>query len=241
MSRRFDLTEVDRALLDKIYWMGLRGAEHGKVYSLLEQALEKSGKAGIATFVMRQHKYLVAVTAENGLLTCHTLHWADEIRDPKKEISNLPGKVNASAKELKMAEQLIDALSMEWNPEEFHDTFQEKVAALIQAKQAGETVEKAEPPARPTGAVDLMEALRASVERARSLKDTGEKATTAASPQRKKATPAKKRVTSKGESLQSLTKAELYKKAAAAHVPGRSTMTHDQLVDALTDKASSRS
>lgn len=49
-----DLTDVDRALLDKIYYLGPRGAEHGKIYSLLEQALEKSGKAGIATFVMRQ-------------------------------------------------------------------------------------------------------------------------------------------------------------------------------------------
>ncbi|WP_406368747.1 Ku protein [Streptomyces sp. NBC_01546] len=138
--------------------------------------MEKSGKAGIATFVMRQHEYLVAVKAENGLLTCHTLHWADEIRDPKKEIGDLPAKAKASDKELKMAEQLIEALSMEWNPEEFHDTFQERVAALIEAKRAGKTVEKAEPAAKATGAVDLMEALRASVERARSPKVTGGKA-----------------------------------------------------------------
>ncbi|MCX5009412.1 hypothetical protein OG765_00025 [Streptomyces sp. NBC_00555] len=71
-----------------------------------------------------------------------------------------------------------------------------------------------------------MEALRASVERARSPKDTRDKATTTASPQKKKSA-AKKRVTCKAGSLQSLTKAELYKKAAAARVPGRSTMTHD--------------
>ncbi|MFF3620774.1 Ku protein [Streptomyces sp. NPDC002467] len=56
--------------------------QRSKVYSLLEQALAKAGKAGIATFVMRQHEYLVALKAENGLLTLHTLHWADEIRDP---------------------------------------------------------------------------------------------------------------------------------------------------------------
>lgn len=85
-----------------------------------------------------------------------------------------------------------------------------------------------------------METLRASVERARSPKDTREKATTTASPQKKKAAPPKKRVTSKGKSLQSLTKAELYKKAAAAHVPGRSTMTHDQLADARADRSSGR-
>ncbi|MGR4877880.1 hypothetical protein ACIPUC_00275 [Streptomyces sp. LARHCF249] len=84
-----------------------------------------------------------------------------------------------------MAEQLISALAMDWDPETFHDTFQEKVAGLIEAKKAGESVEKAEPPAKATGAVDLMEALRASVERARSPKHTREKATTTARPQRK--------------------------------------------------------
>ncbi|MFB6563445.1 hypothetical protein ACFCYH_31915 [Streptomyces sp. NPDC056400] len=70
-----------------------------------------------------------------------------------------------------MAMQLIDALAMEWEPESFHDSFREKVEALMKAKAAGETVEKAEPAAEPTGAVDLMEALRASVERARNPKD----------------------------------------------------------------------
>ncbi|MFG2621902.1 hypothetical protein ACGFXC_30220 [Streptomyces sp. NPDC048507] len=64
-----------------------------------------------------------------------------------------------------MAEQLIDALSMTWDPAGFHDTFQERVAALIDAERTGETVEKAEPAAEPTGAVDLMEALRGGVER----------------------------------------------------------------------------
>lgn len=148
-----DLAEVDPIFFDKTYYLGPRGAEYGKVYSLLEQALGKAGKAGIATFVMRQHEYLVALKAENGILTLHTLHWADELRDPKKEIDNLPGKARASDKELKMAEQLIDALSMTWEPGEFHDTFQEKVAALIQAKQSGGSVEKAEAPAEPTGVV----------------------------------------------------------------------------------------
>ncbi|MFJ3176400.1 Ku protein [Streptomyces roseus] len=70
-----------------------------KVYSLLEQALARAGKVGIATFVMRQHEYLVALKAENGLLTLHTLLWADEIRDPQKEIDSLPGKAKASDKE----------------------------------------------------------------------------------------------------------------------------------------------
>ncbi|MEU9083362.1 Ku protein [Streptomyces sp. NPDC048357] len=230
-----DLTEVDPIFFDKTYYLGPRGAEYGKVYSLLEQALAKAGKAGIATFVMRQHEYLVALKAENGILTLHTLHWADEIRDPKKEIDNLPGKAKASDKELKMAEQLIDALSMKWDPDEFRDTFQEKVTAMIDAKQAGETVEKAEPAAEPTGVVDLMEALHASVERAGSPKTVGGKATASGKTAPGKKLATKKRVRSAPkEDLSGLSKADLYKKAAAANIPGRSNMTRDDLVNALS-------
>ncbi|MEU4126738.1 Ku protein [Streptomyces virginiae] len=229
-----DLAEVDPIFFDKTYYLGPRGAEYRKVYGLLEQALAKTGKAGIATFVMRQHEYLVALKAENGLLTLHTLHWADEIRDPAKEIDNLPGKTQASAKELTMAEQLIEALTMKWDPEQFHDTFREKVAAMIEAKKAGETVEKAEAPAEPTGVVDLMEALRASVERAGSPKATGGKATTSRKGAEKRQ-GAKKRIRSAPkEDLSGLSKADLYKKAAAADVPGRSHMTRDDLVKALS-------
>nr|WP_124291208.1 Ku protein [Streptomyces sp. ADI91-18] len=230
-----DLAEVDPIFFDKTYYLGPRGKEFGKVYSLLEQALAKADKAGIATFVMRQHQYLVALKAENGLLTLHTLHWADEIRNPKKEIDTLPGKVKASDKELRMAEQLIGAMSMTWDPEEFHDTFQEKVADLIGAKKADETVEKAEPAAEPTGVVDLMEALRASVERAGSPKTTGGKATVSGKTAVGKKPTAKKRIRSAPqEDLTDVSKADLYKRAAAANVPGRSNMTRDDLVKALS-------
>ncbi|MEU6988690.1 Ku protein [Streptomyces sp. NPDC046324] len=231
-----DLDEVEPIFFDKTYYLGPRGKEYKKVYSLLERALANTGKAGIATFVMRQHEYLVAVKAEDGLLTLHTLHWADEIRNPRDEIDSLPRKTKGTANEVQMAEQLIEALAMKWDPEQFHDSFQEKVAVLIEAKKTGETVEKAEPAAKPTDAVDLMEALRSSVERARSPKSTGGKAGTSAS--RKGAaqkTPAKKRVRSAPkEDLSSLSKADLYKRAAAANVSGRSHMTRDDLVKALS-------
>ncbi|MFJ9080619.1 Ku protein [Streptomyces sp. NPDC102278] len=250
-----DLDDIEPIFFDKTYYLGPRGAEYGKVYSLLEQALAKAGKAGIATFVMRQHAYLVALKAEEGILTLHTLHWADEIRDPRKEIDNLPGRAKASAKELRMAEQLIDTLAMTWDPAEFHDTFQERVAALIEAKRSGESVEKAEAAPSSTGVVDLMDALRASVERARGPKGSGPKSTTSKSTASKstaskstastsrsakstaggKKPAARKRVRSapgRGD-LGSLSKADLYKKAGSAKIPGRSTMTRDELLRAL--------
>ncbi|MFF5932603.1 Ku protein [Streptomyces sp. NPDC012508] len=206
-----DLDEVDPIFFDKTYYLGPRGKEHGKIYRLLEQALSEANRAGIATFVMRQHEYLVAVKAENGLLTCHTLHWADEIRDPRKEIDTLPGRVKTSGKERKMADQLIETLAIDWDPEEYRDTFQEKVAALIEAKRSGETVEKAEPPAESTNVVDLMDALRASVEKAGGRKGTRPRA----------------------RDLQELTKSELYDMAAGAGIRGRSTMTRDELIKTL--------
>lgn len=227
-----DLSEVDPIFFDATYYLAPKGKEYGKIYSLVEQALAKAEKAGIARFVMRSHEYLVAVKAENGLLTCHTLHWADEIRDPRAEIESLPRRAKAAQKELRMAEQLVEALSMEWKPEEFHDTFREKVAALIKAKRAGESVEKAEPAAESTNVIDLAEVLRASVERAGASKGKrGEHAK-----QRRPSKSSEKRVggTHEAEDPESMTKAELYEKAAAAGIPGRSTMTRDELREALT-------
>lgn len=111
---------------------------------------------------------------------------------------------------------------MEWKPEEFHDTFREKVAALIKAKRAGESVEKAEPAAESTNVIDLAEALRASVERAAAAgAGAGGKGKRVRGPAGTK-DPGR------------MTKAELYEKAAAAGIPGRSGMTRDELRDALT-------
>ncbi|WBO68574.1 Ku protein [Streptomyces camelliae] len=165
-----DLADVEPVFFDRTYYLGPKGEQYEKVYAVLEKALERAGKAGIATFVMRNREYLVAVKAESGILTLHTLHWADEIRDPRAEIDDLPGRVRVADRELKTAEQLIDALSMEWDPEDFHDIYHEKVQDLVEAKKKGESVEKAEQPAEATNVIDLMDALRASVDRAKSKK-----------------------------------------------------------------------
>ncbi|MFE7112868.1 Ku protein [Streptomyces sp. NPDC057575] len=233
VSEFVDLDTVEPVFFDKTYYLKPRGEQYGKVYALLQRALAESNKAGIATFVMRGREYLVALKAEDDLLALHSLHWADEIRDPHEEVPDLPGKTEPTPAEVKMAHQLIDTLTTDWDPEDFYDTFQEKVEALIEAKAAGEAVEKAEPAAQPTGAVDLMETLRASVERARSPKDTSEKAASDKTGRGKKPAAKKHTKASDIRSLQSLTKTELYKKATKAGVKGRSGMTHDQLADAL--------
>ncbi|MGW7090137.1 non-homologous end joining protein Ku [Streptomyces sp. NPDC054871] len=242
-----DLEEIEPVFFDKTYYLGPKGKEYTKVYALLEKALAEADSAGIATFVMRNHQYLVAVKAEAGLLTLHTLHWADEIRDPREEIDNLPGKTKVTDRELKMARQLVDTLRIDWNPDDFHDTYQEQVAALIEAKRKGEAVEKAEPPAESTNVIDLMDALKASVDRAKKpTKGGGKKrsdnADNKASPPSQIRDAAAKRRTSGGgkrkashkpASLDELTKAELYQRAADASVQGRSSMSREELLASL--------
>ncbi|MBT2396734.1 Ku protein [Streptomyces sp. ISL-100] len=248
-----DLEQVKPIFFDKTYYLAPKGKEYAKIYALLERALAQADKAGIATFVMHR-QYLVAVKAEGGLLTLHTLHWADEIRNPREEIGSLPEKSDVTSRELKMAEQLIETLSMEWKPEEFHDTFQEQVRKLIEAKRTGESVEKAEPPAQATNVVDLMEALRASVDQARSPKDRGKGKSAAgdapvarikdAADKRRAGRAAKPKpkpeAEKKASSLDSLTKAELYQRATDAGVPGRSSMTREELIKALSGKRGQR-
>lgn len=87
-----DLDQVEPIFFDKTYYLGPRGKEYGKVYALLQKALSKANRAGVATFVMRGREYLVALKADDalGILTVHTLHWADEIRDPRKELPTCP-------------------------------------------------------------------------------------------------------------------------------------------------------
>ncbi|MEV5542070.1 Ku protein [Saccharopolyspora shandongensis] len=127
-----------------------------------------TNRAGIATFVMRNRQYLAALKAEKHVLALHVLHWADEVRDPHRELgASLPDHSGATAQELGTAVQLIEAMTIDWHPLDYKDTYQEQVRALIDAKRAHETIEKAVPAPRSTALADLMDALQASVEHAR--------------------------------------------------------------------------
>ncbi|MFJ1709325.1 Ku protein [Kitasatospora sp. NPDC088346] len=164
-----DLSEVDPIFFDKTYYLGPKGKEYTKIYGLLTEALERSNRAGLAMFAMRGKEYLTAVRAENGLLELHTMHFADEVRDPRREIDNLPaGEATYSGQELGTAEQLIDMLAVDWNPEDYHDTFEEQVRKLIEDKAAGREIAVSQgPQAEATNVVDLMDVLRRSLESAR--------------------------------------------------------------------------
>ncbi|MFD1662883.1 Ku protein [Streptomyces caeni] len=247
-----DLDQVEPVFFDKTYYLAPKGKEYAKVYALLHSALAQANKVGIATVVMRNREYLVAVKAEGDVLAMHTMHWADEVRDPHREIGSLPEETQVADKELQTAVQLVEALSIDWNPEEYHDTYQEKVLQLVEAKRTGQTVEKGEPPPRSTNVIDLMDALRASVEQAETTrKESGKKPQRAGStspPTRLKATAesragrtaGKAAKSSKALELEGLSKAELYQRASDAEIPGRSSMTREELLKALTGKRGRR-
>ncbi|MEU9791299.1 Ku protein [Streptomyces sparsogenes] len=162
-----DLEQVDPVYFDKTYYLAPKGEEYTKVYELLRAALEKENKTGIATFVMRGKQYLVALRAQEQVLVLHTLHWADEVRDPHQELPVLPSRGDAQGKELDTARQLIGTLSVDWNPKDYRDTYEERVKELVDSKAKGKEIVSEEAPPEATNVIDLMEALQRSVEQTR--------------------------------------------------------------------------
>ncbi|MDT7753613.1 MAG: end-binding protein Ku, partial [Pseudonocardiales bacterium] len=118
----------------------------------------------IATFVMRGTQYLCAVRADDGVLSLETLYYADEIRQPREQLDHLPERAEPDGREFDMARTLIESMSADWRPEDYRDTYADRVRDLIEDKRVGNQVvaESAAPAA--TDVTDLLEALRLSVE-----------------------------------------------------------------------------
>ncbi|MFJ9822659.1 hypothetical protein ACIRU3_47305 [Streptomyces sp. NPDC101151] len=183
-------------------------------------------------------------------MVLQTLHWADEIRDPKKELPELPSGRAGRGKELQMALQLVDSLSSGWNPARYHDTYQEQIRELVKAKAEGEEVALAEEAPAATNVVDLMQALQGSLDAARTSRSEQPSSTRkTASGRRETARSAAKKAaaqkappkqgrgqrsrTTRRRELEKLSKTDLYQQASEQDLPGRSKMSRDQLIDAL--------
>ncbi|MFF6826751.1 Ku protein [Streptomyces longwoodensis] len=163
-----DLDRIEPVYFDRTYYIAPRGKEYTEVYELLRAALAEADKVGIATFVMRNKQYLTALRAEDSVLVLQTLHWADEVRDPGQELPELPTSRAGRGKQMDMALQLVDALSTDWEPSRYRDTYQEKVRELVRAKAEGEEITGGEEPPQATNVIDLMQVLEGSLESARS-------------------------------------------------------------------------
>ncbi|GAB3451205.1 non-homologous end joining protein Ku [Actinophytocola sediminis] len=214
-----ELDEIDPVYFQRTYWLAPAKEEYGKSYSLLLQAMEKTNRAGVASFVMRGKEYLTAVRAGDGMLVLNTLLFPEDIRDPAKELKSLPEITTARGKEIDMAISLIESMTDEWRPEEYHDTYTEQVEKLIEDKRDGREIVAETEPAEPTKVVDLFEALSRSVQGRKQRRDGEE-------PDRSGDTE---------EELADLSKADLDKLARDLDVKGRSKMSRDELTRAVAD------
>jgi DNA end-binding protein Ku len=169
------LEQVDPIYFEKTYYLGPdKGGD--KAYRLLTDAMLKTDRVALAKFVMRGKETLVLIRASHDGLMLHTMYYADEVRDfgeidKGKEASVRPG-------ELDLAQRLIDELSSkEFKPEKYHDDYREKVLQVIESKVEGKEITSVAPQAQRTQVIDLMEALKQSLE-TRSSKDGGSKSAT---------------------------------------------------------------
>lgn len=157
-------SEIDPIYFESTYYVA---PEEGgaKAYAVLLEALSRAGRVGVGKVTLRQKERLCTLRAGEGVLIIETMKWPDEIRIPDFETLEAPPQVSDA--EVAMAQQLIEGLTEPFQPTLFHDTYRERLEEAIQAKLEGRQLEVVEEEPEPEGVVDLMEALRASVEATR--------------------------------------------------------------------------
>src|SRR4051812_2473504 len=157
--------QIDPIQFEKTYYLEPDGPAT-RPYVLLRDALENAGQVAITKIALRQRESLAAIRVRDGVLVLHTMRWPDEIRRP--DFAFLDEDISVRPQELKMAEALIASMTGEFDPGEFSDDYREAMTALLEAKQSGGEVQQV-PEVADEGAavVDLMSALRRSVEAAR--------------------------------------------------------------------------
>jgi DNA end-binding protein Ku len=168
-----ELAAVDPIYYERTYWLGTDEAGT-KAYQLLRAAMEEAQRVAIGTVVMRNKQYLAAVRPLQGALAMSTMRFADEVV-AAKDLDDVPSaRAKTPAKELKLAEQIIDALASDWEPTRYHDTYTEQMRELIEAKAKGEDVTVEPDEEAPSAEViDLMAALQASLDAKRSGGEKG--------------------------------------------------------------------
>ncbi|HEX6401070.1 MAG TPA: Ku protein [Actinomycetota bacterium] len=154
-----DLEEIDPMLYKKSYYL-VPEETGAKAYALLREALNRSGKVGVAKVSFRDKEHLAALRFRDDAFVLETMYWPDEIREA--DFGGVDVSMKVRPNELDMAQTLIDNLSADWDPGEFKDEYREAMLRIVEAKINGEEIEvvEAEPTAK---VVDLMEALKASV------------------------------------------------------------------------------
>jgi DNA end-binding protein Ku len=206
--------QIDPIMFDRSYFLE-PDKSAAKAYALLRRALEQTDRTAIAQFSLRQKTRLAALRSRGKVLMLQTLLWDDEVREA--DFPSLKEDIRVSSQELKMASSLIDNMAAAFTPDKFSDEYQDQLRQLIAAKlEKGDAVdtaatfgEEGEEEAEHGEVVDLMEALRRSVEQNRATRKTTETKPSASKAAAKKApakkTPAKKAPAKKASSRKAST------------------------------------
>src|SRR5215218_9808386 len=169
-----ELADIDPVYYDSAYHVA---PETGgdKPYALLMSAMEQAGKVAIGRFVLRTRQQLCALRPAGGVLVLSTMLFGDEVNSPER-LDELEGldEVEANAREVAMAGQLIESLSTSFDPTAYRDEYRERVLDLIDRKAAGEEIAVQPAAAAPAPVPDLMAALEASVAAVRGNGGAGE-------------------------------------------------------------------
>jgi DNA end-binding protein Ku len=212
-----DQRDIDPVYYDRPYYLAPDGEAAAKPYRLLTEAMERTGKVAIASFVMRGKEHLAAIRARDGLLVLSTMHHADEVADPAElDVHERLEGVEVRDREVAMAEQLIESLVTEFDPNCYPDEHRARVQAYLEAKAEGQDVELPTSDREGGEVVDLVAALERSLDRARG--GAGGTATGGGAG---------------GDGYEEMTKTELYELAQKRDLPGRSGLSKDELVAAL--------
>jgi DNA end-binding protein Ku len=174
------VAEVDPIYFDRTYYLAPAGADaQRKPYVLLLEAMKETGLGAIGKFVLWGKENLCLIRPLGESLALETLYYAEDIRS-RAEIDEAIGETSVADAELAMAVQLVESMKGEYDPADYQNDYREALRAMLDAKLAGEEITTPEPaPVAPV--IDLMEALKQSVEQAAGKREPGKK------PSRKKA------------------------------------------------------
>jgi DNA end-binding protein Ku len=170
-----DLAEIDPVYYEHSYYLA-PDRNAARPYALLLRAMQESNRVAIGRVVLRTKEYLTAIRPMGRALTMSTMLFADEVVDQDR-IEGLPDdEVETPARELKMARQLVESLTTEFEPDRFRDEYRAKVLDLIDRKAAGQEIAEQPEEEEAAPVTDLMAALEASLADAKQKAGAGRKA-----------------------------------------------------------------
>lgn len=223
------LEQIDPLYFDKTYYV-IPDDPAVKAYRLMIEALEDESLVGVCKVAIREREHLSALRVVDNMLVLETMHWPEEVRDAK--FDQLRKRPKVQDRERKMAAQLIQQLTDEFDPTQFKDEYHKALKTLIRKKVKGEEIVISEAPEEPEKVVDLMEALKASVEATRKGERPKQKRTSRKSQRTRRSSDGRR-----GADLESLTKQQLEERAKKLDISGRSKMDKKELVKAIRKSA----